>query len=48
MSVDINWPALTSGDDGAALAETIRAFVHDRFQKITLPRMIRSVHVHSF
>lgn len=48
MSIDINWDTLTKGDDGAALAETIRAFIDDRFQKVTLPRMIRSVKVHSF
>ena len=48
MSVDLHWHALTSGPDGAFLAEQIRAFVHDRFQKVPLPRFIRSVHVHSF
>ncbi|KAH8695726.1 hypothetical protein GQ44DRAFT_634791 [Phaeosphaeriaceae sp. PMI808] len=48
MSIDINWDALTSGSDGAARAESIRAFIHDRFQQVTLPRFIRSVHVHSF
>lgn len=48
MSVDLHWDALTSGPDGAFLAEQIRAFVHDRFQKVPLPRFIRSVHVHSF
>jgi distribution and morphology protein 12 len=48
MSIDINWDTLTSGADGAARAETIRAFIHDRFQQVTLPRFIRSVHVHSF
>lgn len=48
MSIEINWDTLTTGPDGEALAETIRAFVHDRFQKITLPRMIRSVKCHAF
>jgi distribution and morphology protein 12 len=48
MSIDINWDTLTGGTDGAARAETIRAFIHDRFQQVTLPRFIRSVHVHSF
>lgn len=48
MSIDINWAALTDGPDGAALAETIREFIHERFQQVTLPRFIRSVKVHSF
>lgn len=48
MSIDINWETLTQGADGDALAESIRSFIDDRFQKITLPRMIRSVKVHSF
>lgn len=48
MSIDINWDTLTGGADGVARAETIRAFIHDRFQQVTLPRFIRSVHVHSF
>lgn len=48
MSIDINWDTLTGGPDGPARAETIRAFIHDRFQQVTLPRFIRSVHVHSF
>lgn len=48
MSIDINWETLTGGADGRARAETIRAFIHDRFQQVTLPRFIRSVHVHSF
>ncbi|KAJ8114078.1 hypothetical protein OPT61_g3957 [Boeremia exigua] len=48
MSVDINWDTITGGVDGAARAEKIRAFIHDRFQQVTLPRFIRSVHVHSF
>ena len=48
MSVDIQWETLTAGEDGARLAEVIRAFIHDKFQQITPPRFIRSVHVHSF
>jgi mitochondrial distribution and morphology protein 12 len=48
MSIDISWEALTGGTDGGARAEAIRAFIHDRFQQVTLPRFIRSVHVHSF
>lgn len=48
MSVDINWETLTGGPDGAALAETIRRFVHERFQTIPLPKLIRSVSVHGF
>ncbi|OCL07645.1 hypothetical protein AOQ84DRAFT_54775 [Glonium stellatum] len=48
MSIDINWHTLTAGPDGAARAEAIRAFIHDRFQQVTLPRFIRSVKVHSF
>jgi distribution and morphology protein 12 len=48
MSIDINWDTLTGGADGTARAETIRAFIHDKFQQVTLPRFIRSVHVNSF
>ena len=48
MSVDIDWETLTSGPDGLALAETIRAFVHERFQHIALPKLIRSVKCHAF
>jgi len=48
MSVDINWETLTSGDDGKALAETIKDFVHERFQQIPLPKLLRSVQVHAF
>jgi distribution and morphology protein 12 len=48
MSIDINWDTLTGGADGVDRAETIRAFIHDKFQQVTLPRFIRSVHVHSF
>ncbi|KAI9670010.1 MAG: Mitochondrial distribution and morphology protein 12 [Alyxoria varia] len=46
--VDLNWATLTSGEDGAALAEQIRAFMHDRFQQVALPKFVRSVQVHTF
>ncbi|MCJ1309605.1 Mitochondrial distribution and morphology protein 12 [Agyrium rufum] len=48
MSVDIDWEKLTSGPDSRALADSVRDFVHDRFQQVTLPRFIRAVKVHSF
>ncbi|TQB69290.1 Mitochondrial distribution and morphology protein 12 [Monascus purpureus] len=48
MSIDVNWETATSGPDGAALAERIRSFIHDKFQQVALPRFIRSVQVHSF
>ena len=48
MSIDINWETLTTGPDGLALAETIRDFIHNKFQQVTLPRFIQSVQVHSF
>lgn len=48
MSVDLNWETLIGGPDGQALAETIKAFVHERFQQIALPNLIRSVKVHTF
>ncbi|KAJ9618790.1 uncharacterized protein PV06_07973 [Exophiala oligosperma] len=48
MSVDIKWETITSGEDGAVLAEKIRAFVHQKFQQITLPRFINAVHVQAF
>ncbi|OBT88638.1 hypothetical protein VE02_04002 [Pseudogymnoascus sp. 03VT05] len=48
MSIDLNWETVTSGPDGIALAETIRTFIHDRFQTVTLPRFIKSVKVHTF
>ena len=48
MSVDVNWETLTGGTDGQALAETIRGFVHERFQQIEFPKLIRSVKVHAF
>lgn len=48
MSIDISWDTITSGPDGEALAETIRDFIHTKFQQIPLPRFIKAVHVHSF
>jgi mitochondrial distribution and morphology protein 12 len=48
MSIDIGWDGIASGADGAALGEKIRAFIHDKFQQIELPRFINAVHVHSF
>ena len=48
MSVDIRWETITSGPDGQELAEKVRAFIHDKFQQIELPRFISSVTVHSF
>ena len=48
MSIDINWDTLTSGADGAAMAESVRAFVHEKFQQVPLPRFIRSVKVLTF
>ena len=48
MSIDIDWETLTTGPNGQELADSIRDFVHDKFQQIELPRFIRSVQVHSF
>lgn len=48
MSIELNWETVTAGPDGEALAETIRSFIHDRFQAVTLPRFIKSVKVHTF
>ena len=48
MSIDVDWSKLTSGAEGLELAETVRAFIHDRFQHVALPRFIRSVEVHYF
>lgn len=48
MSVEINWETLTGGPDGEALAETIRDFIHQRFQALPLPKLIRSITVHDF
>ena len=48
MSIDINWESLTSGPSGQELADSIRDFIHDKFQQVALPRFIRSVEVHTF
>ncbi|KAL8787202.1 MAG: hypothetical protein Q9195_007893 [Heterodermia aff. obscurata] len=48
MSIDIDWENLTKGPEGLELAESIRDFIHDKFQQVQLPGFIRSVHVHSF
>ncbi|KAI9172230.1 Mitochondrial distribution and morphology protein 12 [Paramyrothecium foliicola] len=48
MSIDLNWDTLTNGPDGEALAESIRSFIHDKFQAVALPRFIKSVTVHGF
>ncbi|MCJ1479624.1 Mitochondrial distribution and morphology protein 12 [Lambiella insularis] len=48
MSIDIDWENLTTGPDGLKLAESIREFIHEKFQQVALPRFIRSVEVHSF
>ncbi len=48
MSIDIDWETLTTGPEGVELADSIRDFIHDKFQQVQLPRYIRSVHVHSF
>lgn len=36
------------GPDGQALAESIRDFIHTKFQSVPLPRFIKSVTVHDF
>lgn len=48
MSIDLNWDTLTGGPDGEALAESIRDFIHTKFQAVPLPRFIKSVKVHDF
>ena len=48
MSIDIDWPRLTTGPEGVELSNAIRDFIDEKFQQIELPRFIRSVHVHSF
>lgn len=48
MSLDLDWERLTGGPDGEALAEAIRASIDDRFQQVTLPKMISSVKVLAF
>ncbi|KAI4145552.1 MAG: hypothetical protein LQ341_002353, partial [Variospora aurantia] len=48
MSIDIDWEGLTTGTEGLALADSIKDFIHEKFQQVQLPRFIRSVEVHSF
>ncbi|KAL8774122.1 MAG: hypothetical protein Q9209_001230 [Squamulea sp. 1 TL-2023] len=48
MSIDIDWHGLTTGPEGLVLAESIRDFIHVKFQQVQLPRFIRSVEIHSF
>ncbi len=48
MSIDIDWDSITTGPSGQELANSIRDFIHDKFQQVQLPRFIRSVQVHSF
>ncbi|KAL2039323.1 hypothetical protein N7G274_007991 [Stereocaulon virgatum] len=48
MSIEIDWPNLTTGPSGQELADSIRDFIHEKFQQVQLPRFIRSVQVHSF
>ncbi|KAL8639861.1 MAG: hypothetical protein Q9228_003155 [Teloschistes exilis] len=48
MSIDIDWDGLTTGPEGIALAESIKNFIHEKFQQVQLPGFIRSVEVHSF
>ncbi|KAL8987583.1 MAG: hypothetical protein Q9177_003225, partial [Variospora cf. flavescens] len=48
MSIDIDWEGLTTGSEGLALADSIKDFIHEKFQQVQLPRFIRSVEVHSF
>lgn len=48
MSIDIDWETLTTGPEGQEFADSIKDFVHDKFQQVELPRFIRSVQVHSF
>ena len=48
MSIDIDWHRLTTGAEGTDLANSIREFIHDKFQQVELPRFIRSVQVHTF
>ena len=40
MSVDLHWEALTSGPDGEGIAETVRAFLHEKFQQVTVSRVM--------
>jgi distribution and morphology protein 12 len=48
MSIDLNWATVTGGPDGQELADSIRDFIHTKFQSVPLPRFIKSVTVHDF
>lgn len=48
MSIDIDWDALTSGTSGRELSDSIRDFIHEKFQQVQLPHFIRSVEIRSF
>ncbi|KAK4195823.1 putative mitochondrial inheritance component mdm12 [Triangularia verruculosa] len=48
MSIDLNWETVTGGPDGQELADSIRDFIHTKFQSVPLPRFIKSVTVHDF
>ena len=48
MSVEIDWPSLTTGPEGDQLALQIRNFLDARFQTVVLPRFLNSVRVHDF
>ena len=48
MSIDLNWATLITGPDGLNLSNSIRDFIHDKFQSVPLPRFIKSVKVHDF
>lgn len=47
MSIEINWNKLKE-DDGDQLSETIRQFLDQRFQEMTLPSYLKSISVTSF
>ena len=48
MSIDIDWDTLTSGTSGRELSDSIRDFIHEKFQQVQLPHFIRSVEIRSF
>ncbi|KAL9053661.1 MAG: hypothetical protein Q9162_004612 [Coniocarpon cinnabarinum] len=48
MSIEVDWSRLADGFDGQVLADSIRNFIHERFQQVQLPRFIRSVKACSF
>ena len=48
MSIDLNWSELTSEPDGRVFEESVRAFIHAKFQQTSLPRFIHSINVHDF